>query len=788
MTEPTGSEDDFIDDIMNQLMVENTVRLVHDDTLNQELDTGPTSEEDQVLTPHLFEENFNLIEADVVLEDGLNISDVVGQQIILTEDSFEKSANNNIISDQQVDVKRSSKCNINNTHRVSPNDFDDMEEDPDDPDFIFPASDGNSSDSEHSRPTANSEDTGEQNVTIETNQRSEENQRTVVEEFGDLSENNSSQDAQAQVGRKRKRSKKAVPSEWEVNRNKHRRMTGQTYTGFTRRMVGDKIVVKKGGEKEERKLGPKCNSKICNANKKRRCGEFSEEDRKSIFKNFWDLSWNEKKLFVNSFITRTKPKRRTIGDPGNSRRKGTFTYFLRLRGENKQVCKKFFLNTLALKEWMTHNWLDKEDSVLIEEAANENLDLTNTNNNANDGSRHGRRSEKEKVIEEWLDSLPKVPSHYCRKSSKKLYLEPVWESKKAMFNEFKKYAIANQKPWGSITLFMSVFERKNLSIYVPKKDQCDVCSSFKVGNISKETYDNHLKEKERARDEKERDKQRAIAEEIYCLTVDVEAVKLTPLTRASAMYYKTKLCSHNYTVYNLATKHCTCYWFNEVEGDLSANTFATCITDYLKEHCLSPIRPIIIYSDGATNQNRNQILANALLHFAVQNNVQVSQKFLIKGHTHMEGDFVHAKIEERLKGKEVYVPHEFVKYTQEARQKPFPYNTKYLTHDFFKDFSKLSYYDSIRPGRTKGDPVVVDIHCLQYDPKEVRIKYKLNFDEELQDLPRRPAKVGKDMQPSQLFKHRLPLTESKWKHLQELKTVIPSDYHQFYDSLPYKKA
>lgn len=275
----------------------------------------------------------------------------------------------------------------------------------------------------------------------------------------------------------------------------------------------------------------------------------------------------------------------------------------------------------------------------------------------------------------------------------------------------------------------------------------------------------------------------------------MEAVKLTPLTQfqslnfASAMYYKTKLCSHNYTVpIQPCFKNGLCYWFNEAEGDLSGNTFATCITHYLNENCLNPFKPIVIYSDGATNQNRNQILSNSLLHFALQNDVQITQKFLIKGHTHMEGDLVHAKIEERLKGKEVYVPHEFVRYTQEARQKPFPYSTQYLTHEFFMDFRKISYYDSIRPGRSKGDPVVVDIHWLQYDSEEKNIKYKLNFDDELKPLPRRPAKVNKEMQPSRLFKERIPLAESKWKHLQELKTVIPIDYHQFYDSLPYKKA
>ena len=272
---------------------------------------------------------------------------------------------------------------------------------------------------------------------------------------------------------------------------------------------------------------------------------------------------------------------------------------------------------------------------------------------------------------------------------------------------------------------MQVFEEKNLSLFVPKKDQCDTCYAFKAGNVSKEDYDQHITEKNRARAEKERDKQKAVNGEIYCLTADMESIKLTPMTKASPVYYKTKLCSHNYTAYNFANRHCKCYWFSEVEGDLSANTFASCLVDYLKQHRLSPCRPIVytvysgaasVYTDGCTNQNCNQFVSNALLHFAAQNSINVTQRYLVKGHTQMEGDSVHARIEKQIKGKDVYLPFEYVKYTKEARQTPFPYEAAYLKYDFFKDFSNISYYDLVRPGRKKRDPCVVDARCFQYLP------------------------------------------------------------------------
>lgn len=134
---------------------------------------------------------------------------------------------------------------------------------------------------------------------------------------------------------------------------------------------------------------------------------------------------------------------------------------------------------------------------------------------------------------------------------------------------------------------------------------------------------------------------------VYCLTCDLQTVKLTP-TKASAMYYKTKLASHNFTVYNIGNHDCTNYWFNESECELNATTFTSCLVNYLEEKFVSPKLPIVIYSDECTYQNQNQVMSNALLHFAINNDNQIGHKHFIKGHTQMECDSVHACIERKL--------------------------------------------------------------------------------------------------------------------------------------------
>lgn len=69
--------------------------------------------------------------------------------------------------------------------------------------------------------------------------------------------------------------------------------------------------------------------------------------------------------------------------------------------------------------------------------------------------------------------------------------------------------------------------------------------------------------------------------EIAVLTMGLQSVKLAPVQQASAIYYKTKLCVHNFTTFNLVDKEVSCYLWHEAEGGLEANIFATLIVKHL---------------------------------------------------------------------------------------------------------------------------------------------------------------------------------------------------------------
>lgn len=275
---------------------------------------------------------------------------------------------------------------------------------------------------------------------------------------------------------------------------------------------------------------------------------------------------------------------------------------------------------------------------------------------------------------------------------------------------------------------------------------------------------------------------KVIAGEIKAFTVDVQAVQMIPHLPAGALYFKQKLKCHQFTVYNIANGDVLCYVWHEGEGGMDGNVFASCLIDFLKTE-VELTTPIVFYSDGCSAQNRNVTIANSLFQLAAKNNTEIYQKYLVKGHTQMECDSVHSAIERRKKDRELYVPCNFVKIIEESRQKK-PYKVKYLDHSFFKNYSDLKFFKSIRPGIKAGSPTVLQLRGLKYCAD--KLMFKLSFDNEWEILPQRlNSKHSIDTEVKELYLEEIPLTYQKYKDLQSLKPLLPKDYHTFYDNLKY---
>lgn len=339
--------------------------------------------------------------------------------------------------------------------------------------------------------------------------------------------------------------------------------------------------------------------------------------------------------------------------------------------------------------------------------------------------------------------------------------------------------------------FFKTMQKMNLSVFRPKNDECDVCVGHRTKNVTDEIYNQHQILKEEARSEKEKDK---LSEDAITFTVDLQSVLLSPKSNVSAMYYKTKLIVHNFTVYNLQTKEGFCFLWNEAEGQTTAQEFSSILIYFLEDKVVSKAKEsgkkIIIFSDGCTSQNRNSVLSNALLHFASVNNVTIMQKYLTKGHTQMEVDSMHSSIERVLKRTKIHLPADYIEVCRSARRNPFPYEVEYLKHGFFRNFSTLNYFPSIRPGRLVGDPTVMDIKALKYE--NGTLSYKLRHTSNTWDeLPRRmkmdsilKIKSYRELPP--LYTARRKIKKEKYEHLKALLQSLNQEYHDFYINLSHE--
>jgi len=391
-----------------------------------------------------------------------------------------------------------------------------------------------------------------------------------------------------------------------------------------------------------------------------------------------------------------------------------------------------------------------------------------------------------KSVVNFLSKLPKLPSHYCRASSEKEYLEPQFQSISELHRVYIEHDDKNLTACRQV--FAEEFCRLNLGLFKPKKDECDTCTGYKVGNVSEEDYTNHVLNKEEARTEKSKDKKEAEQNVVQVFTMDVQAVQLVPYLKASALYFKQKLACHNFTLYNLANNEVICYVWHEGEAELNANVYTSCIIHFLEHEIDIHQGDPILYSDGCASQNRNVTLSNALRCMAMEKGITITQKYLEKGHTQMECDSAHAVIERRKKNREMYTPAHYVQVIREARiQKP--YKVHYIDHNFCKNYSDLKYLSSIRPGIGAGAPQVVDIRCLQYLPSG-NVQYKLRHTDPWESLPipRKATRAGSVdvlVQLKPLYSSSLRIKKDKYNDLQALKSVIMSDFHGFYDNLPH---
>lgn len=160
---------------------------------------------------------------------------------------------------------------------------------------------------------------------------------------------------------------------------KIKRLKGEEYC-VRRKTEEGKIVF--DVHKSKRTIKRRCS---CNNNNRHhfKCFNITEEKRNTIFETFWNLTWGERKVSINSLVDEKPVAQRINGEGMESRRNHTLTYHLKpdLCKERGKVCKTMFLHTLGLREWTVLNWILTEHTEETVELDNDQrVDDDNVNN------------------------------------------------------------------------------------------------------------------------------------------------------------------------------------------------------------------------------------------------------------------------------------------------------------------------------------------------------------------------------------------------------------------------
>ncbi|CAH0560475.1 unnamed protein product [Brassicogethes aeneus] len=418
------------------------------------------------------------------------------------------------------------------------------------------------------------------------------------------------------------------------------------------RNTGERYSTKSGKIIKKRKLGPLIACRM-------KCRErLEEENRLSIFEDYWKLSSHDKRAGFVAGLIDVKSKsleKKKQPNKTHKNREWTYLYKFNVKGGQVSVCKNCFLKTLD------------ETPKFIEIVMNYKVKSISGATNADMRGKHepGNKTEENKleVVRQHIASFPAYVSHYTRKHTNRKYLG----SGLNLTIMYDLYCQFTQSPV-SKPIYIRELKKTGLKFKKPMLDTCTICDTLSTriqnsGPAEKNYYEkelfSHQEIADYAYEAKKIDieKSKENNDMIVC-TFDLQQVLPTPKLSSGNMFYKRQLNTYNLTVHNCTDGSSFHFMWNETVAKRGANEISSCLYSFLNN--LPPhVSHVILYSDTCGGQNKNSIVISMMTYLMRDHpSLKVLEhKFLIPGHTHMECDCDHALIERKAKSSEIKIQH-----------------------------------------------------------------------------------------------------------------------------------
>ncbi|XP_045455137.1 uncharacterized protein LOC123666182 [Melitaea cinxia] len=578
-------------------------------------------------------------------------------------------------------------------------------------------------------------------------------------------------------GKKRNRN----PQKWKKNVLKRIKNSGKEYISRSGKKVDAKV------------MKPPCNCRLqCRT-------KFSDEMRKEIFESYWNLaSLQRQRDFLWSCVQLSNISCRRVKNVEKPRKPNCSFSFLK-NGQSIKICKRFLVNTLDISERTLRT---------VIEALQSSSSMAPVDNRGKHKNRKTTDPEILLSIENHINSIPRIESHYLRANTSREFIDGGLTIAE-MHRNYVEQRVQLNKEAASYDTYAYVFNTKfNISFFVPKKDQCDLCMSFQnaVGEEKDKLlpeYNSHQKEKQLSREEKSKDIKICKEPDSNTLVAiyDLQAVMPVPLGESSAFFYKSKLNCLNFTVTDVKSKSTDCYFWHEGLGNRGAVEIGTCIFKFLEKIALeSPSMDIVFYSDNCCGQQKNRFIFSMYAYAVKTLPIKsITHKFLVRGHTQNEGDNAHSIIERAIKSAKksgpIYVPDQYVQIIRNARKKGNPYLVHEMDYTDFYDWKALT--DDLGVNFNKnldGDIIKLsEIRVIKFEKGSNVYIYKTSYDKEAQwsQCDIHSSKRRNQRHPSsnitlkKAYNARICISERKKEDLRHLinTNIIPKYYEAFYQSI-----
>ncbi|CAG9783437.1 unnamed protein product [Diatraea saccharalis] len=523
-----------------------------------------------------------------------------------------------------------------------------------------------------------------------------------------------------------------------------------------------------------------------NCSCKKKCTEkVTEIERKTVFENYWAAgSYEARCALLQSFCKELEKSR-------NKSNKRTFTRKYYLKGVS--VCKAAFLKTLSISQKPLDIALAKhrQQKPLLDKRG-----CTGGHNKITEA--------KSQEVINFIKSLPKYKSHYCREKTNSKYLAP-------NLNLNFIYELYKEKyPEGvSKSTFKNIFYKKfNLRFKKPQKDTCNKCDIFNVQkkNLTGpelEKVENehrvHLDKAKSLRQQMKKDmKVATIDNTIETLTFDLEKTNCLPRLPTNIIYYKRQLNLYNFGIHQASNNQGYFNIWLEHEGGRGTQEVGCCLKKFILNNLRNTTKELILWADSCGGQNKSIKLVLMLLHLLLNHDKleKITMRFLQPGHTFLPNDSEFGDLECALKThNRLYTVDDYINVMKSCRRKNKFVINKFCSEDFQSVEPLLQAITNRKKDINKEKVYwqkTFQIEMKKCEPNKLYFKSDVTSEEvqtvDIAKIGRRRQVSFKDIELPPLYPRGRTLSVAKIKDLKDMLSLIPNDAKKFYGFLKVTRS